>query len=65
MDPEFLKRFENLEKKIDAIYQSSEKMRKLFMWTLIISAAVIILPLIGLVFAIPAFLKTIQLPTGL
>ena len=58
MEQDILNKLAELEKKIDATYRSAEKMRKYFMWTLIISVAVIVLPLIGLVFAIPVFLKT-------
>jgi hypothetical protein len=46
----------SLEAKIDAIYVSVEKTRKYFQWTLIISVIVFVLPLLGLFFAIPAFL---------
>jgi type II secretory pathway component PulF len=52
--------FEKLEeqaKKIDGIYKSVEKTRKYFLWTLIISIVVVVLPLIGLVFVIPQFLS--------
>lgn len=52
-----------LEKKIDAIYVSVEKTRQYFLWTLIITLVLFFLPLIGLMFAIPAFLNTI--PTEL
>ena len=45
-----------LETKIDAIYASVEKTRKYFMWTLIITVVLFVLPIIGLIFAIPAFL---------
>lgn len=45
-----------LEQKLDAIYISVEKTRKYFQWTLIISIVLFILPIIGLLFAIPAFL---------
>ncbi|MFA6354387.1 MAG: hypothetical protein WCX12_01730 [Candidatus Paceibacterota bacterium] len=51
----------SLDKKIDAIYKSVEKTRKYFLWTLIITLALIVLPLIGLIFVIPAFLNTINL----
>ena len=47
-----------LEAKVDAIYISVEKTRKYFMWTMIITLALFILPLLGLVFAIPAFLSS-------
>jgi len=45
-----------LEKKLDEIYVSVEKTRKYFFWTMIITLVVFILPLIGLLFAIPSFL---------
>ena len=57
MQGESMKRLAELEAKIDAIYISVEKTRKYFMWTLIISVALFVLPLIGLVFAIPAFMN--------
>ena len=53
-----------LEAKIDAIYVSVEKTRKYFLWTLIITVALFILPLIGLLFAIPAFISSYTSLTG-
>ena len=47
-----------LEAKIDAIFVSVEKTRKYFKWTMIITVALFVLPLIGLLFAIPAFLSS-------
>ena len=58
---EILKRLEAQEQKIDAIWRSVEKTRKYFMWTLIITVIVIVLPLIGLLFVIPAFLQSVNL----
>lgn len=49
---------QDIEKKLDAIFVSVEKTRKYFKWTMIITIVVIVLPLIGLVFAIPAFLSS-------
>jgi len=46
------------EEKIDKIYASVEKMRKYFMWTLIITVVLFVVPLIGLIFVIPQFLST-------
>lgn len=57
MDEELKRKIEELERKIDLVHSSVEKTRKYFMWTLIISALVIVLPLIGLLFAIPQFLN--------
>ena len=55
MDQEILQKFEEQEKRLSDIYQSVEKMRKYFLWTLIVSVAVIVLPLIGLILIIPQF----------
>jgi hypothetical protein len=41
----------------DAICASAEKTRKYLLWTLIITVAVIVVPLIGLPFAIPISLS--------
>ena len=49
-------KIEELSKKIDAVYASVEKTRKYFKWTMIITVALFVLPLIGLVFAIPSFM---------
>lgn len=61
MEQDILNKFEEQDKKMDAIYASVEKMRKYFLWTLIISVLVILLPLLGLVFVIPQFLSMMQL----
>jgi F0F1-type ATP synthase membrane subunit c/vacuolar-type H+-ATPase subunit K len=49
------------EVKLEAIWRSVEKTRKYFMWTLIITLLAIVLPLFGLVFAIPAYLRTLNM----
>ena len=46
-----------LEKKIEAIYASVEKTRQYLLWTLVITIALIVLPAIGLMFAIPSFVS--------
>jgi len=51
-------KIEEMEKKIDAIYVSVEQTRKYFKWTLITTLVLFILPLIGLVFAIPSFISS-------
>jgi len=56
MDEEILKKLEEQRKIIEETYRSVEKMRKFFLWTLIVTAAVVVLPLIGLLFVIPQFL---------
>jgi len=56
MNPTTDEKLEILNKKIDAVYESTEKTRKYFFWTMVITVALIVLPLIGLVFAVPSFL---------
>lgn len=58
MDEDLKQRMATLEGKIDAIYQSTEKTRKYFLWTLIVTLALVVLPAIGLLFAVPSLLST-------
>ncbi len=58
MEPNINERLTTLEKKIDDMYTSFEKVRKYFIWSGIITLALIILPIIGLIFAVPTFLST-------
>lgn len=51
-------RIDQLETKIDAIYASVEKTRKYYLTSMVITIIFFVLPLIGLVFAIPAFIDT-------
>ena len=57
MDQEMQNKIVEMEKKIDEIYVSVEKTRKYFLWTMIITLAVVVLPLIGLMFVIPSFIS--------
>jgi hypothetical protein len=56
MENEIDRKVDVLDQKIDAIYLSVEKMRKYFFWTMVITVALVVFPMIGLIFAIPAFL---------
>ncbi len=47
-----------LEEKIDAIWVSVEKTRKYFLATMILTIAVFVLPLIGLIFVIPSMIAS-------
>ena len=58
MDQETKNKIDELNRKMDEVYVSVEKTRKYFLWTMIITVAVVVLPLIGLMFAIPSFLNT-------
>ncbi len=58
MDTELNKRIEEIEHKVELIYISVEKTRKYLLWTVIITVALFVLPLIGIAFAIPSFIST-------
>ncbi len=47
-----------LEEKINKIYISVEKTRKYFLWTGIITIAIIVLPLIVTMFVLPSFISS-------
>ena len=57
-EQEIKQSLELISKRLETIERSVEKTRKYFLTTLIVSIVVFVLPLIGLVFAIPAFLST-------
>ncbi|MDP3710722.1 MAG: hypothetical protein Q8R29_03335 [bacterium] len=58
MEQEIIKKLEELEKKLEESTKMVRQMRGYFLWMLIISVVVIVLPLIGLLFAIPSFIST-------
>jgi hypothetical protein len=47
-----------LEKKIDSIRHTVEAIKKIFFWTAVVSLAIFILPLLGLLIVLPQFLST-------
>ena len=58
MDNEELKKkIEEQGIKIDAIYKSVEKTRKYFLMIIWITIIAVVIPIIGLAFAIPSFLS--------
>lgn len=58
MENEILEKLKAQDLKIEAIWQSVEKSRKYFLVTMWITIAAIVLPLLGLLVAIPAFLTS-------
>jgi hypothetical protein len=58
MDPETNAKIEAIGQRVEEIYISVEKTRKYFQWTLIVTVATIILPLIGLIIVIPWVIST-------
>lgn len=53
-----------IEAKVEAVYKSSEKMRKYFLWALIITVVVVVVPLLILPLVISSFLQSVSLPPG-
>lgn len=45
------------EEKLNAVILSIDKMRKYFMWTFVITVIALLLPLIGIVVAVPWILR--------
>ncbi len=64
-DAEIRQKLADLETKIDAVYVSAEKTRKYFLGVIVVSVIAFVLPLIGLVFAIPSFISTYSQLGGL
>lgn len=58
MDQELKTKLEEQGAKIDAIYKSVEKMRKYFLIMTWVTVIVIVLPIIGLIFAVPFFMNS-------
>ena len=58
MENEIIEKIKEQDTKLTAIWESVEKTRKYFLVMMWISVAVVVLPLIGLVFVIPSFINT-------
>jgi len=61
---EISKKLDEMSAKMDEVYLSTSKLMNYFKWTLIITGLVIVLPIIGLLFAIPSYLKTLDAITA-
>jgi type II secretory pathway component PulF len=57
MEEEILRKIEMQEKKLEEIHSSVKRIQTYFLWTLIITIVLIVLPIIGLIFIIPQFLS--------
>lgn len=57
-DTELRAKLDELEKKVEATLASAEKTRKYFLGVIVVSLVAFVLPLVGLLFAIPSFIST-------
>ncbi|MFA5994323.1 MAG: hypothetical protein WC823_05180 [Parcubacteria group bacterium] len=64
MEQEILKKLEEQDQKIEAIWRSVEKTRKYFLATIIATVVMTVVPMIGLAIAIPFFLDTFSQAYG-
>ena len=58
MEPNIQAKLTELETKIDAIYVSTEKTRRYFQIVMWVTIVMVVLPFVGLLFAIPAFINS-------
>ena len=58
MEQDIQKKLEEQDAKLDAIFTSVEKTRKYFLVIIWITVALVVLPAIGLIFALPSFIDT-------
>lgn len=65
MEQDLQARLDAQDKKLEDIYASSEKMRKYFLWTLIITVVTVVLPLVALALVLPWFLRTLSSAYGI
>jgi len=56
-EKDLLEKITELENKLDKIYKSTEQTRKYFLAFIIMTVASLVIPMIGLAFAIPKFIS--------
>lgn len=60
MDQEIGAELKKLDEKIDRVYDSVERTRKYMLWSLIMQVAVVLLPLVVLMLAVPFILSSLS-----
>ncbi|EKE18594.1 MAG: hypothetical protein ACD_9C00288G0003 [uncultured bacterium] len=60
MDEELLRKIDEQQIKIDAIYSSVEKLRKYFLWTLVVTLVTVVAPIVVLALMVPYLINTIS-----
>jgi len=58
MEPEIQTKLAELDTKLNAIYTSVEKTRKYFLILMWVTVAMVVIPIIGLLFVVPAFINS-------
>ncbi|MFZ1626410.1 MAG: hypothetical protein WAT81_01230 [Candidatus Moraniibacteriota bacterium] len=65
MDTEISAALKQLDDKIEVVYASVEKTRQYMLWSLIMQVAVVLLPLVVLMFVAPFILSSLSNLSGL
>lgn len=65
METEIPEALKQLNEKIDRVYDSVERTRKYMLWSLIMQVAVVLLPMVVLMFAVPFLLSSLSNLSGL
>ncbi len=60
MDEKLYKKIEDMELKINQIHQTITTTKKMFVWSLVITLLLFIIPLIILIFLLPSMMETIM-----
>ncbi len=58
IDPELAAKLDEIGAKAERAYRAAESARKYLFWTGVVTIALIVLPLIGLAFALPQFISS-------
>jgi len=65
MDPLLEQRLAEQDKKLEEIRVTVQKTYRIFFWSMVVTLALFILPLIGLVFVIPSYLSQLNAITSM
>lgn len=57
MDNQTSETLQRMEQKLDAVYTSVEQTRKYFQVVMWVTIAMVVLPILGLLFIVPAFIR--------
>ena len=61
MDTELKNKLDILEQKVDKVSKDIKTIKNVFFWTFIITIAVIVLPIVGMLFIIPQFISSFDI----
>lgn len=60
MEEELYKKINRMEAQINELYKTAQTVKKIIIWSVVLSILLFILPLIALVFVLPTLLSTMS-----